>query len=223
MTEIPANLAGQIQVLSGTAAIRARPAMYLGSLDDPLAGTRLLQESLCLALDAACCGSCTRIAVTLHPDGSSTVADDGPGLSLEPSLDGRPEAELLMTELFACRERKDDARAGQVACGVGIAVMNALSEWCVLTTSHEGARWSQRYQRGIPLGPFEKVRGDTKTGTTIEFKPDLSILPNAIFDVAVLSAWFKSLDLPIAKVEIRLIDLRTTDVAGPSDATSADR
>src|SRR4051794_40564708 len=165
----PQYTADMIKVLSASEAIRRRPAMYVGPVDDPLAATRLLQESLCLALDAACCGTCTRIDVTLHRDGSATVADDGPGLSLRPIRGGLTEAEVLLTCLFACRDHKADRRAGEAACQIGIAVTNALSEWLTVTTTYEGRRWRQRYERGVPQGPFEPADegGGPASGTAL--------------------------------------------------------
>lgn len=119
----------------GVIAIRSRPALYIGPLDRPAIGTFLLQEACCLAFDFAATGCCDRITITLREDGSACVADNGPGLPVSTVKFDRSMAEVLFTELFACRDWKSVHGVGSAACRSGIVAMNALSEFCHVRTT----------------------------------------------------------------------------------------
>jgi DNA gyrase/topoisomerase IV subunit B len=96
-----------------------------------------------------------------------------------------------------------------MACGIGMAVMNALSEWCVLTTTDAGSRWRQTYRAGKPQGPFERLgECGAATGTSISFKPDSTILNDVNFDAAALVDWVRGLELPLGTATMQFIDER---------------
>ena len=169
--------ASEIKVIPGCRlAIRRRPAMYIGRTDSPAALTTMLGQVLCCALDEIATGNCTSVTVTLHGDDSASVADNGPGLPVEiDTLTGISKAEAVMTVLHACRREKADRQVGDRYCTVGMAAVNALSEWCVLQVSRAGFLWEQRYLRGEPQGPIFKRGPVAGSGTRIRFKPDSTI------------------------------------------------
>jgi DNA gyrase subunit B len=172
--------AGDIIVSSGLEAVRRRPEMYVGPLDSDEAMNRLVEQVLCGSLDEAVSGRCSRIAVVLHDDGTVTVEDDGAGMSMERDKEGVPLAERLMTELFACRVARQHAEIGKRFCGMGIAVVNALSEACKLEIRREGRTWIQEYRQGKALAPFRDAGPSASTGTRLWLRPDPTILPRRI-------------------------------------------
>jgi DNA gyrase subunit B len=169
-----------ITVLSGLEAMRRRPEMYVGAMDSDEAMNRLVEQVLCGSLDDAVSGRCRHIAVSLHADGTVTVADDGAGMSMERDQQGVPLAERLMTQLHACRAARQNADIGKRYCGLGIAVVNALSESCRLEIRRDGRIWTQEYRDGTPLAPFHDVGPAAATGTRLWFKPDPKLLPRRI-------------------------------------------
>jgi DNA gyrase subunit B len=201
--------AGDIVVLPGLEAVRRRPSMYVGPLDAPATLSDLVEQVMCASLDEAVAGRCQRIIVTLHADGSASVVDDGPGMSIERDRQGMRAAERLMTSLLACRAARRSATVADGFCGIGIAVVNALSEWCRLEVRREGTLWSQTYAAGVPTSPFEERGATTTSGTTVHFRPDRTILQVESFDAADLRARLDairaSLDLP---TELVLRDAR---------------
>jgi DNA gyrase subunit B len=194
-----------IRILTAVEAIRRRPAMYLGPLDDPTLLNRLIQESLCIAADEALAGHCTRVRVEVHRDGSVTVRDNGRGLPMTPDAEGRPLAERLLTQLFACREHKD-GRAAEACCQMGLVVVNAVSEWLRMRNFWDGTGWSQSYERGKSLGPFRRDPSKVEPGVELCYRPDPSLLGPLRFDGRALACWFGVLGLPFASVEIGAAD-----------------
>jgi DNA gyrase/topoisomerase IV subunit B len=154
---------GSIQVITPAEGIRSRPAMFIGPLDDPLLLNRLIQESLCIAADEALSGHCTRVRVEVRRDGSVTVRDNGRGLPMTPGAAGRPLAEILLTQLFACRAHKD-GRAAEACCQSGLVTVNALSEWLRVRNFRDGSCWFQAFERGKSLGPFRREPAGTASG-----------------------------------------------------------
>jgi DNA gyrase subunit B len=193
--------AAHIEVLTAVEAIRRRPALYLGPLDDPSLFNRLIQESLCLAADEALSGYCTRVGVEVHRDGSVTVRDNGRGLPMAPDAAGRPLAEVLLTQLFACRDHKD-GRAAEACCQLGLVTVNAMSEWLRVRNFREGACWSQAYERGESLGPFRREPSAAESGVELCYRPDPELLGPLQFDGQALASWFTGLGLRLASVEI---------------------
>lgn len=182
--------ADDIEVLKAPQAIRRRTAMYVGDVNDRLLPNRLLQESLCVALDEGRDGPCQNVRVRIAHDGEAEVDDDGPGWSLELDRSGRPRAEVFMTQLFACRHAKENERSRRV-CQMGVAVLNALSEWAELTIWRDGFEWRQDYARGEVRAPFQRGESTWKHGTRLKFKLDPEILPCREFSMPELVAWLR--------------------------------
>lgn len=191
-----------IRVLSAVEAIRKRPAMYVGPLDDPSLFNRLIQESLCIAADEAMSGHCTEVLVDVQQDGTSTVRDNGLGLPMTPDDMGRPLAERLLTQAFACREHKENDRLAQACCQFGLVAVNALSEWLRIRNFRDGACWSQAYERGVSTGPFRRESSTTESGVELSFRPDRAILGPLRFDARALADWFAALGFRFGSVRI---------------------
>jgi DNA gyrase subunit B len=165
--------------------------------------SQLVEQVLCGSLDEAVSGRCRRIAVSLHADGSVTVEDDGAGMSMQRNKEGVPLAEVLMTQLLACRVARQSPDIGKRFCGMGIAVVNALSESCKLEIRREGRLWTQEYRQGNALAPFEDVGPASSTGTKLWFKPDQQILPRPI-DAATLRRRLDEIGREVPQAEIAL-------------------
>ena len=205
--------AGQIQVLEGLQAVRKRPAMYIGSTD-----TRglhhLVYEVVDNAIDEALAGYCDAIEVTVHEDGSVSVSDNGRGIPVDTHEQyDRPAVEVIMTVLHA--GGKFDNKSYQVSGGlhgVGVSVVNALSERLEVEIKRNGAVWRHRFDRGEPdLDAFERVRDlapDEETGTTVRFWPDGDIFETSDFSFDTLSTRLRELAFLNSGVEIGLVDER---------------
>ncbi len=199
--------ASAIKVLEGLEAVRRRPAMYIGSV-----GKRglhhLINEVVDNSVDEALAGYCTRIVVTLHSDGSVSVEDNGRGIPVDTHPQyGISALELVMTKLHA--GGKFDRKVYKVSGGlhgVGVSVVNALSEWMEVVVKRDGKIWKQRYQRGKPVTPVEVVGETEETGTQIRFKPDPEIFDDTKFDTSVIESRLKELAYLNPGLEIILID-----------------
>lgn len=199
-------LMGTIEVLDGLEPVRKRPAMYVGDPTKPEALTTLVLEPLCLAVDEHTGGPARNVVVTLLRGNTVEVANDGPGLPLG-SAPGRAETfiETIMLRLHACRDAKSEATKRW--CGVGVAVVCALSEEGLVRVGREGGLWEQRFARGRVLGPIARVGDASSTSTTLLFRPDRTLLTGAL-DVPALAAKLREFEAEVPCTRVELRDLR---------------
>jgi len=186
--------ATNIQVLGGIEAVRKRPAMYIG--DTAVSGLHhLVYEVVDNSIDEAMAGYCKNISTIVHPDNSVTVIDDGRGIPVDMhKTEKKPALEVVMTLLHA--GGKFDSRTYKVSGGlhgVGVSVVNALSEWLEVKVRREGKTYHQRYERGAVVSKLTVVGKTKRTGTEVTFKPDRKIFEKMEFDANILSNRFREL------------------------------
>lgn len=202
--------AEQIQVLEGLEAVRRRPGMYIGSTD-ARGLHHLVQEVVDNSIDEAQNGYADRIEVRLHKDGSVSVRDNGRGIPVDihPKT-GRPAVETVMTVLHAGGKFGNDSgyKATGGLHGVGVAVVNALSEWCVVEVQRNGKIYRQRYERGVPKTDLEVVGTADSTGTMTRFKPDPDIFETVEFVTDTIITRLRELAFLNRGVTIVLYDER---------------
>src|SRR5215210_5137183 len=166
--------AQDITVLEGLEAVRKRPGMYIGSTG--MRGLHhLVYEVVDNSVDEALAGDASRVDVTIHPDNSVTVVDDGRGIPVAVmEKEGKPAVEVVLTVLHAGGKFGDGGgyKVSGGLHGVGVSVVNALSESLRVEVRRDGFSWSQEYARGTPMGDLQKGAPTKETGTTISFLPD---------------------------------------------------
>ena len=180
--------ASDIKVLEGLEAVRKRPAMYVG--DTSAYGLHhLVYEAVDNAVDEAMGGYCDSIRVILHSDGSCSVGDNGRGIPVDTHKEtGKSAAEVVLTVLHAGGKFEHSAyKVSGGLHGVGISVVNALSEWLELEIRRGGKAWTQRYEYGAPQGDLAPGEKTSKHGTVIRFKPDSKIFEETAFSFDTLS------------------------------------
>jgi DNA gyrase subunit B len=203
--------AKDITVLEGLEAVRRRPGMYIGSTG-PRGLHHLVYEVVDNSVDEAIAGHAKKVTVTLHPDNSCTVVDDGRGIPVEKmkKAKNKPAAEVVLTTLHAGGKFGDGGgyKVSGGLHGVGISVVNALSERLDLEIWRDGAVWTQRYARGKPTAKFKKGRAVKSTGTTITFWPDPEIFEDVDFDFDILSERLRETAFLTRGLKVELIDER---------------
>jgi DNA gyrase subunit B len=205
--------ADQIKVLEGIEHVRMRPGMYIGSTG-PRGLHHLVYEVVDNSIDEALAGYCTDIVIDINANGSVTVTDDGRGIPIDiHSKTGKSALETVMTKLGAGGKFGDGGyKVSGGLHGVGISVVNALSEYVEVTVWREKKIHTQRYERGIPVTELEVKPNQEKsdrTGTSVTFMPDTTIFTNGIeFDYATLSGRLRELAYLNAGVKITFSDLR---------------
>ena len=208
--------AGQIQVLEGLQAVRKRPAMYIGSTDGR-GLHHLVYEVVDNSIDEALAGYCDEITVTIHEDGSVGVSDDGRGIPVDTHEKyDRPALEVIMTVLHA--GGKFDSKSYQVSGGlhgVGVSVVNALSERLEVEVKRDGGVYRHEFARGEPVeGAFERVRDmadGEETGTYIRFWPDTEIFETTAFEFSTLANRLRELAFLNSGVGVTLVDERNAE------------
>lgn len=201
--------AKQIQVLEGLEAVRKRPSMYIGNTSSR-GLHHLLYEVVDNSIDEAMGGFCKNIEVVIHPDNSVTVSDDGRGIPVDiHESTGQPAVTIVLTKLHAGGKFGGGGyRVAGGLHGVGVSVVNALSERLEVEVSRDSRIFSQKFEKGKPVSDLRKFGKSTQTGTKITFRPDPEIFEDINFSFDIIAHWLREIAFLNAGVKVDLKDER---------------